>query len=134
MKKIHCDFDGEDFLKISPFNSSDIFLDVNQEGKRSRIRIGADKIRKLRKQLKRVLVEIEGEEVDYKPGDSVYLAEGDDEGDDYCKSPSVSSINLSIPVKLTKRLGSGEWELIYTMENGDETVGFAYEKSFGRRA
>lgn len=60
MKKIHCDFYGEDFLKISHVDSSDIFLGVKQDGKLAGIRIGPDKIRKLRKQLKRALIEIEG--------------------------------------------------------------------------
>ena len=60
MKKIRCDWAEWDYLKISPTDSSDIFLDVKQGGKRTRIRIGADKIRKLRKQLKRALIEIEG--------------------------------------------------------------------------
>lgn len=60
MKKIRCDYSGRDFIQISHTLSLDIFLDIEQYGKRSRIRIGPEKIRKLRKQLKRVLMKIEG--------------------------------------------------------------------------
>ena len=60
MKKIRCDFYAEDYIEISPIDSYSIIIRVNQDGKCSRICIGPDKIRKLRKQLKRALMKIEG--------------------------------------------------------------------------
>lgn len=62
MKKIRCDFYAEDYIEISPIDSYSIIIRVNQDGKCSRIRISPEKIRKLRKQLKRVLMKIEGEQ------------------------------------------------------------------------
>ena len=60
MKKIRCDFRAEDYIQISPIDSSDIVIGANQGGRCSSIRIGPAKIRKLRKQLKRALMKIEG--------------------------------------------------------------------------
>lgn len=134
MKKIRCVRDSEDFLELSQSYVNDkewlMFVRANS----GELYLDAHAIRKLRKQLKRALIEIEGEKSEYKPGDSVYLAEGDDEGDDFCKSPSVYDINLSRPVKLIESLGSEEWKLEYETCSGDINTGFAYEKSFGRRA
>ncbi len=64
MKKIRCDWVKGDFIRIADTSSLGIILHTSQNGKWTRIRIGADKIRKLRKQLKRALIEIEGEKDD----------------------------------------------------------------------
>lgn len=141
MKKIYCEHVCSDYIQVNTGEyggvkkcSIDIHSNVD------RIILDADKIRELRKQLKRALLEIEGKpedsmrEAEYKPGDSVYLAEGDDEGGDYVKSPSVCCINLSMPVKLIKKQESGKWMLEYEMCSGGITTGYAYEKSFGCRA
>ena len=135
MKKICCEINDNDFIEVyrdgwveDGYYAIDLYADSG------RIILSPAKIRKLRKQLKRALKKIEGEKEEYKPGDSVYLADGDDEGDDLCKSPSVCDINLSMPVKLIEGLGSGEWKLEYEACSGEIYTGYAYEKSFGRRA
>ena len=133
MKKIRCDWNVNDFLQLKVIDGSDVIIAAKQNENKSRVRINPDKIRKLRKQLKRALLEIEGEKTEYKPGDSVYLVEGGGEGGDYDKSPSVCCINLSMPVKLIKKQESGRWMLEYETCSGCITTGFAYEKSFGRR-
>ena len=59
MKKIKCDWVTEDFLKLKVSDYLDVIVTVKQNGKESKVHLSPDKIRKLRKQLKRALVEIE---------------------------------------------------------------------------
>lgn len=61
MKKIRCDWYVNDFLRIEVVDGSNVIITAKQNGNKSRVRINPDKIRKLRKQLKRALIEIEGE-------------------------------------------------------------------------
>ena len=151
MKKIHCDVTVEDYIKVNPYgDGAEIVIHEGSTG--STVFLSPVKIRKLRKQLKRALIEIEGEpkkadeselrarerdfrdeKIEYKPGDQVYLIEGNcslglDEG------PFVVDINLSYPVKLIKREGNGMWRVEYVVVNDSRCTGYAYEKSFGRRA
>lgn len=60
MKKIRCDWVTEDFLKLKVDDRSDVIVTVKQGEGISEVRLSPDKIRKLRKQLKRALIEIEG--------------------------------------------------------------------------
>ncbi len=61
MKKIYCDWSVNDFLQIEVVDGSNVIITAKQNENKSRVRINPDKIRKLRKQLKRALIEIEGE-------------------------------------------------------------------------
>lgn len=155
MKKIRCDVSSEDYLRVSVWGAR-AHIDAKQGAYETEIALSPSKIRKLRKQLKRALIEIEGESSaekawkrcdcdicvepgkeqaeEYKPGDRVYLIEGHNEGDDWCTSPTVVDIDLSIPVELKDKLFDGKWGIKYTMLDGDTENGFAHEKSFGRRA
>ena len=75
MKKIRCDWDEKDFLKLKVADHSDVIVTVKQGDKRSRVRICPEKIHKLRKQLKRALIEIEDDSWEEK--------KDQDEGDDW---------------------------------------------------
>ena len=156
MKKIRCNWVHNDYIKIELADDTHPVRDVIFRVESSDdgcVRLSTDKIRKLRKQLKRALVEIEGEpkeadegesnareeafrdeKIEYKPGDRVYLIHGNNEGPVCEESPSVVDIDLRIPVTLVRHLICGDWSLEYTMIDGDTTLGFSYEKYFGRRA
>lgn len=62
------------------------------------------------------------------------MIEGDGEGTNWATSPAVAYIDISKPVTLNHRSEKGKWSLTYTLLNGSDNTGFAYEKSFGRRA
>ena len=138
MKKISCVLDGNDFVRVSSvFSDTDsgTFLESNEGEKMVQIYLSPRKIRKLRKQLKKALIAIEGEgkEEGWKSGDKVFLVHGCNEGDDYCTSPSVIGIDISKPVTLIEERNSrGEWELEYKDVNNKACIGYAYEKDFKR--
>ena len=139
MKKIYCKYVPDDYLHIT-IGGDDVWVDIKQDNTVATFALCPDQIRKLRKQLKRALVKIEGvepnkaQDEEYKPGDRVYLIEGNGEGKDWCTSPTVVDIDLSVPVELKEKLSAGKWVLKYKMIDGHENTGYAYEKSFGRRA
>lgn len=154
MKKIRCDMREDDFLRVI-FDDDLAVIHARDGGETTEIALSPDKIRKLRKQLKRALIEIEGEDKKadesefharerncredekaekYKPGDQVYLIHGHNEGHVYEETPSVVNIDLRIPVTLVRQSMIGDWILEYTMIDGQKTTGCAYEKSFGPRA
>lgn len=60
MKKIRCDWYNGDFLKLEVVDYPDVIVTVSQNGQKSKVRINSGKIRKLREQLKRALMKIEG--------------------------------------------------------------------------
>ena len=60
MKKIRCNSNPADFLAVSVFAGC-VYIDAQQGDESTEIELSPDKIRKLRKQLKRALIEIEGE-------------------------------------------------------------------------
>ena len=139
MKKIRCGFVNGDFLKVRAC-SDFVYIDEHQSEVKTRIALSPDKIRKLRKQLKRALVKIEGvedkkaQDEEYKPGDRVYLLPWDNE----CPLSSVAArdIDFGRPVVLSELNDSiGLWSFEYTKLDGiTQSTGFAYEKSFGPRA
>ena len=137
MKKIYCDLEGKDYILINSGEwgrmcAASIDISTISSG---RIVIGAGKIRKLRKQLKKALIAIEGEgkEEGWKSGDKVFLVHGCTEGDDYCTSPSVIGIDISKTVTLIEERNSrGKWELEYKDVNNEACIGYAYEKDFKR--
>ena len=61
MKKIRCGFVDGDFLKVKVC-SDFVLIDEHQSEVKTRIALSPAKIRKLRKQLKRALIAIEGDE------------------------------------------------------------------------
>ena len=139
MKKIRCDMMSDDYMRVT-FDDDYAFIDTNQGSEKTEIALTPAKIRKLRKQLKRALIEIKGRDAEkaqaeeYNPGDRVYLIEGHNEGDDWCTSPTVVGIDLSVPVELKDKRFDGKWVIEYTDIDGDTENGYAYGKSFGRRA
>ena len=143
MKKIRCDMVPSDWIKVGiardTIDPEDIIIEV-KSSEDVCIRLNPDKIRKLRKQLKRALNEIEGKpddsigKTEYNPGDSVYMIEGDGEGTNWSMSPTVTYIDISKPVTLNHRNEKGEWSLTYTLLDGSDNIGYAYEKSFGLQA
>ena len=153
MKKIRCDVMEEDYLYVNS-DRKYAYLHSVQGSRNTEIALSPAKIRKLRKQLKRALVEIEGEpkkadeselrargrdlhedeKIEYKPGDLVYLIEGNSEGKDWFTSPSAVDIDLAVPVELVTIKNGSRWILKYTTTCGEELIGYASEKSFGRRA
>lgn len=60
MKKIYCSSNPEDFLEVS-VSCGWAYIDTRQGDQSTEIALSPTKIRKLRKQLKRVLIDIEGE-------------------------------------------------------------------------
>ena len=63
MKKIYCDSNPRDFLVVS-VSCGYAYIDAQAGGKITEIELSPNKIRKLRKQLKRALIEIEGEKAE----------------------------------------------------------------------
>lgn len=59
MKKIYCNSNPEDFIAVT-ISSGCAYIDTQQGDESTEIELSPDKIRKLRKQLKRALIEIEG--------------------------------------------------------------------------
>lgn len=59
MKKIYCSLAPNDFLKVTT-DDDDGFIRINSNGVMCDVMLSPDKIRKLRKQLKKALREIEG--------------------------------------------------------------------------
>lgn len=152
MKKIYCKYVPDDYLHVT-MGGDDVWVDIKQENTVATFALSPDQIRKLRKQLKRALVKIEGEssetkrcdcdicvepkkaqDEEYKPGDLVYLLPWDNE----CPLSSVAArdIDFGRPVVLSELNDSiGLWSFEYTKLDGiTQSTGFAYEKSFGRRA
>ena len=60
MKKIYCSSSPDDFLVVS-VSFGYAYIDTQQGDESAEIELSPTKIRKLRKQLKRALIEIEGE-------------------------------------------------------------------------
>lgn len=143
MKKIRCNWVHNDYIKIEladdthPVRDVIIRVESSDEGC---VRLSPEKICKLRKQLKRALVEIEGEKCkkaqaeEYKPGDRVYLLPWGNEC--HLSSIAAQDIDLGKPVVLSELNGDiGFWSFEYTKLDGiTQSTGFAYEKSFGPRA
>ena len=61
MKKIRCDSNPSDFLEVSVYCGY-AYIDTQQGDESTEIKLSPEKIRKLRKQLKWALIEIEGEQ------------------------------------------------------------------------
>ena len=61
MKKIRCDSNPSDFLVVS-VSCGYAYIDTQQGDESTEIQLSPEKIRKLRKQLKRALIKIEGEQ------------------------------------------------------------------------
>ena len=61
MKKIRCDSNPSDFLVVSVYCGY-AYIDTQQGDESTEIKLSPEKIRKLRKQLKWALIEIEGEQ------------------------------------------------------------------------
>lgn len=59
MKKIYCSMDFDDYLYVDS-DGQYAFIAIRCGNRSADIALSADKIRKLRKQLKRALLEIEG--------------------------------------------------------------------------
>lgn len=139
MKKIYCDMNTADFLAVEPL-SDGIFIISTEEGKVVQINLSPTKIRKLRKQLKKALLQIEGNDAksdedrdEWKAGDKVFLIHGPDEGSVWKNSPTTDGMDMSKPVELLSKDEDNRWTLRYTDTEGEEVEGFASEHSFGDR-
>ena len=67
MKKIRCDMNTKDFIKVQGGGwAEEGYCSIELRADTGRVILSPDKIRKLRKQLKRALIEIEG-----LPGESL---------------------------------------------------------------
>lgn len=67
MKKIFCDYDREDFIRVNKDGDGGGMarVAIQCDGDYGVVRLSPDKIRKLRKQLKKALVAIEGDSEDW---------------------------------------------------------------------
>ena len=77
MKKIYCDMDREDFLKVET-DERHGYISIKNCGETKDVMLSPDKIRKLRKQLKKALEQIEGvketaEDDWFSPGKKVVI-------------------------------------------------------------
>ena len=134
MKKIYCDYSPNDSLRVST-DETDAFIVIKAHGERCDIMLSPNKIRKLRKQLKKALLRIEGVKEKWKEGDKVFLIHGDGEGPDHSTSPSTHGIDLQHPVTLKHLEGGKRWVISYINTYGENVgLGYASEHSFGKRA
>ena len=138
MKNIYCEMNRADFVRVSSvWDDMDpgVSLDSKEGDKIVQIFLSPEKIRKLRKQLKKALIAIEGtDQEEWQAGDQCFLVNGNGQGADINETPTATGIDLNEKVTLVEKAkyNPKRWAIEYYDRRAVKCNGFASEKDFKR--